>query len=120
MAENLLLLLFSVPSIIGLAEIIHALKLWLVLPKRPACRILLVRPDKDNFAGQLLHISERRKWLGNGYAEKIVVLNSALGDNSEECGRLALRLGFVTADGQELLEDFFKKEEVGGGDTKDR
>lgn len=120
MAETFLLLLFSVPSIIGLAEIIHALKLLLISPKRPACRILVVCPDSENYEGQLLHISERCRWMGDGYAEKIVVLNSALADNREECNKLALQLGFVTAGGQEVLSDFFKKEEVGVGNTKDK
>ena len=121
MAEIFLLLLFSVPAIIGLAEIIHALKLLLISPSKTAYRILVIYPDNENFEGQLLHVSERRKWLGDGYADKIVVLSSALcRKNREECNGLASRLGFITADGQELLEDFFKKEEVGGGDTKDR
>lgn len=119
MAENILLLVFSIPAIFGLAEILHILKLQILKPQKSACRVLVIRPDTESFVTQLLYVAERFRWQGLGYADKIVVLDSELcGVAKDECGQLASSLGFMSADGKDLLESFFEREEDGVASAK--
>ena len=105
MAEIILLVVFSVPAILGLAEIIHSVKLFLVSPKIRESGVLVILPDNSNFDRQLLNAAEQRNWYGSRFAKEILVLDSLLDEeNKTECRKLADRLGLGICDGSGLTD----------------
>ncbi len=95
MAEVIFILFFAFPAILGLAEMLHTVRLWFVAASKCGKKILVVIPDDDNFERQLTSVFEEGKWQGERLAHKIVVVNSFLtGPNQKECELLAEKFGF--------------------------
>lgn len=108
MAEVIFILVFSIPAILGLAEILHTVKLLLVYPKRKGNKILVIVPDDENFVKQIMNVAEQGRWHGSHYAEKIVVLDTLLSEeNKKECALLARKLNLEVCSKAELTEKFF-------------
>lgn len=108
MAEIILLLVFSVPAILGLAEIIHSVKLFLISPKIRESGVLVILPDNDNFDRQILNAAEQRNWYGNRFANGIIILDSLLNEeNKTECRKLADRLNFEICGKSDLADRIF-------------
>lgn len=112
MAEIIFILLFAVPAILGLAEIIHTVKLWIVASGSPKKRVLVVIPDDKDFPEQILSSYEEIKWQGSKLAEKIVVVDTLLCEESkQECKALAKKLGIEICSNSELCYVIIKEAE---------
>ena len=103
MAEIVLNVVFAIPAVLGLAEIIHAVKLWLLKPKNKGKRIIVLIPDTDDFERQILSLYEQFKWQGKRLADKIVVVDYFV-DKKEECKRITEDLGIEVCQLSELTD----------------
>ncbi len=106
MAEIVLNLVFAIPAVLGLAEIIHSVKLWLLKPKNRGKRILVLIPNTDDFERQILSAYEQFKWQGKRLADKIVVVDSFV-DESQECKKITEELGIEFCALSELKDNVF-------------
>lgn len=103
MSETVIIFIFAIPAILGLAEILHIVKLFLLGGKTKIKSVLVVVPNNENYFKQLMNISEQKRWQGDKYAEKIIVLNTLLEkEKFFECRILAEKLGFEFCDKYEL------------------
>ncbi len=110
MAEIVFILVFAFPAVLGMAELIHTAKLWLVSSRHNPKRVMIVVPDNNNFEKQIMGVYEDFKWQGSKYAQRIVVMDNLLnGENKKECAALAAKLGFEICSVVEL-EDLVKRE----------
>ena len=89
MIWSIFFLTFLVPAMLGLAEIIHFAKVYIMLPRRRASKYLLVFLNDQNTLRQLWCLLEEYKWSGKKYAEKIIAVNMGL---DEEDYNKALRV----------------------------
>ena len=95
MAEFVFFVILILPAALGLAEILHIVKRWLLSSGKNANKILFLIPDNDNFERQILSLLNEYKWQGNKLAEKIYIVSSKLDvDNRKECDLLAQKVGF--------------------------
>lgn len=104
MTEIVINVMFAIPAVLGLAEIIHAVKLWLLKPKSEGKRILVLIPDTDDFEGQILSLYEQFKWQGKKLADKIVVVDYFV-DEKEECKRITGELKMEVCSLSELADN---------------
>ncbi len=104
MAEIILNLVFAIPAVLGLAEIIHSVKMWLLKPKNIGKRILVLIPNTEDFEKQILSAYEQLKWQGKKIADKVVVVDYLV-DQKEECKRLTEELGIEFCALSELTEN---------------
>lgn len=115
MAEIIFILIFAVPAILGLAEIIHTFKLWLVSSESGGKRVLILVPDNEGFAKQILGAYEELRWHGSKFAEKIVVLDDLLDDeNKIECKAITDKLNLEISGLSELSDVIIRGGENSG------
>ena len=103
MTEIVLNLLFVIPAILGLAEIIHSSKMWFLNPRTKGKRIMVLIPDANDFEKQILSAYEQLKWQGKKFANKILVVD-CLPQNREECKRITEKLGIELCELSELTD----------------
>lgn len=85
MAEIILLLIFLVPAMLGTAELLHILKLYIAYPKNMLGGYYLIFLTEQNAALQLHSAIERANWLGRKYIGGIIAVNSGLSAEKYEC-----------------------------------
>ncbi len=103
MAEFVLVLILAFPAILGLAEMLHFFKKWILFSGDKGRKILILVPENKNFQRQMLSSFEDSKWQGEGLAKEIIVLDTCLSEeNKEECRLLAEKLGFKLCDKLQL------------------
>lgn len=108
MAEIVFIFIFTIPAILGLAEILHTVKILLFSSRKSQNATLIIVPDNDNFSKQLIYAAEQYRWHGDKYAKKIVVLDYLLDEeNKRECIALARKFDFEICSKTELAEKFF-------------
>ena len=105
MAEIVLNLVFAVLAILGLAEIIHFFKMWLLKPANNGKRIMVLVPD-DDFERQILSVYEQFKWQGEKFANKILVVD-CLPEHREECKKITDELGIEFCEASKLMDKMF-------------
>ncbi|MBQ6847898.1 MAG: hypothetical protein IJO62_03160 [Clostridia bacterium] len=112
MAEIVFILVFAFPAILGLAEILHSIRLWFMSSGKKGKRILIVVPDNENYLKQILGIYEQSKWQGEKLAEKVIVLDTLLDcENYKECEKLVKRLNFEMCSKSKILDIVIKEEQ---------
>lgn len=75
---------------LGLAELIHALRLLCIAPKKRALTYMVIYLNDDCAEQQLAHFLEQRAWLGSRYADFTIAIDSDLSEkNKQACHRLA-------------------------------
>lgn len=105
MAEIIIIAIFLIPEILGLAEILHTIKLMLISPRPKGTDVMIIIPDNESFAKQLANAAEQRRWHGKRYAGRIIVLDTNLSEEARaECAALARRLNIEICSGTELLK----------------
>ena len=108
MAEIIFIFIFTIPAILGLAEILHTVRILFVSTHKIERSILIIVPNNENFSKQLIYTAEQYRWHGNRYAERIVVLDYLLNEeNKQECALLARKFNFQICSKTELAEKFF-------------
>ncbi len=94
MGEIIFFLVFAIPAVLGLAEIIHIIKMWFLSSGVGGKRVLVLVPDNENFTKQILSTYEQFRWHGNKLADKIIILDCLIDDeNIEECKRITRKPG---------------------------
>ncbi len=105
MAEAVLFLLFIIPAVLGLAEIIHTVKHYLFAGKRYQGQILLIIADDNSFRLQLENVANQRNWYGNSYPQRILVLPDKLTqENKGLCEKEANRLSLEICEAENLTK----------------
>ena len=102
MAEILLCLFFLIPAMLGLSEIFHILKLYILFPKRITSYVI-VYLNNENASGQLQYALEQYFWLGKKYARNIIAVSNNLDkESSEVCKKIAFKHGLIFCGSEEL------------------
>ncbi len=107
MAETVFILTLLIPAVLGVAEILHAVKQYLYSYKKIGGQILLLIPNDNNLRLQLESAANQRDWYGKAYPQKILVLpyNLTL-ENRYECEKLARKLQFEMCEIDDLKRHF--------------
>ena len=105
MAEFVFILFFAIPAILGLAEILHTARLWILSGKDKGEKMLILGPENENFHNQILKTYEEARWQGEKLAKKIIVVDSCLSEeNKKECEKLVQRLGLTMFSRSQLFD----------------
>ena len=100
MAEILFGIVLIFPAMLGLAEMLHTLKMHLLSSPKRCERVLVVYPDDENFPRQIMKTAEERKWQGEKFAQRVLVsIKNISEENAEEVMSLAEKYGFEILNG---------------------
>ena len=92
-------------SMLGLAEFLHGLKAKILSPGKKGVTYAVIFLNGDDPAGQIAFAAEQRIWLGNGYADHIIAVNSGLEENDYAlCRETAVKYGVIYCRADELAE----------------
>ncbi len=82
----LLFFVFLLLFLFGLCEFLHFLKLALIFPKREMHATLVVMLKEETAIKQTIFAGEQLKWLGNKYADRVIIVAEDLSfDLVAEC-----------------------------------
>ena len=108
MAEIVFFFVFCIPAMLGLAEILHTVKMLIITPKSQSNKAFVLVPENDDFEDQIINLAEQIKWNGKKYTERVIVLETLLSDeNKVKCCALAKKFGFEICSKSDLTEIFF-------------
>ncbi len=108
MIEIILMSIVAILSVLGICEIIHAVKLFLIIPKRRYYNYSLIYLKKGKAPSQLKLAVEQRKWFGDTYAEFIIAVYDDLDvEELEFCSELVKKDDVVICPIQ-ITEDVIK------------
>ncbi len=95
MAEFFLVFIFLIPTVLGLSELLHILKLNILKPKKPSVSYKVIILT-DNFpVEQMLFEIEKYKWLGKHNGNSLIFVNSLLSfKNLQSCKAIAEKNSF--------------------------
>ena len=100
MAEIVFGIVVIFPAMLGLAEMLHTLKMHLLSSPKRCERVLVVYPDDENFPRQIMKTAEERKWQGEKFAQRVLVsIKNISEENAEEVMSLAEKYGFEILNG---------------------
>ena len=95
MGEIILFLVFLIPAMLGLSEIIHIFKTCLLYPKNTDSYVLIYLSD-ENPALKLNFVLEQYYWLGKRYVGSIIAVASDLSEeNYDVCRAIAEKHGII-------------------------
>ncbi len=90
MAEAVLMVLLLFPSMLGIAELIHLAKVYIISPKVKPEKTVVVYLKGEQAVGQLQYILQEYAWQGERYAKKIIAVDCGIAEDlAEECERIA-------------------------------
>lgn len=107
MSEKILFYIILIPAMLGIAEILHFLKLYITRGKKRPSRCILFYLCGENCYCSLKGILEEYYWQGKNFAEKIVVVDCGIKD-LKECLSAAKNKDIVFIKPTDLPE-FLKK-----------
>ncbi|MBE6750476.1 MAG: hypothetical protein E7560_04870 [Ruminococcaceae bacterium] len=103
MIEIILILLALIPTIWGLAEILHKLRLKIISPREVPPTYVIMYLYGDMPRQQILYAAEKYFWQGKKYISNIILLNTFLnGEDFEECKKIAEHYGFIFCSDNEI------------------
>lgn len=103
MTEFIVLTLVSFLCILGLADIIHAIRLCVFSPKNKAITYLVIYLKADDPESQLKYVGEQYLWQGRRLADNVIAVNTALSeDASESCEKIAEKYNIIFCSSDEL------------------
>ena len=108
MAELILFLFLLIPAMLGLAEILHLIKTYILYPhKTDSCMVVYLKGE--NPVGRLKFALEQYCWLGKRYIGNIIAVSSGLdGEDYDICREIALNHGIIFC-GEDELPIIFEK-----------
>ena len=107
MFEIFLLVLFLIPAMLGLAEILHILKLHILKPQKPMISYKVIILTDDTAVENMRYAIEQYLWQPGNNNGNLVFVNSLLNkENFTVCKELAERysIGFYS---KKELEEYF-------------
>ena len=92
MVETILLILLLFPSMLGLAEIIHMIKLYILLPKVKPQKAVIVYLNGEKSVEQLQFVIQEYLWYGEKYAKKIAAVDKGIPEDLvDKCVDIAVK-----------------------------
>lgn len=105
LTEIIILILAVLLCTLGLAEVIHALKLYIFSPKKKPLSYLVVYLGKDDPESQLRYLGEKYLWQGKRLADNVIAVNSAVSPESlKTCAEIAAKYNIVYCSAESLCE----------------
>lgn len=84
MSEFLFFIIFSIPAIYGLAELIHILRGYILKPRETASKYIILYLNDNLPYEQLISVFDEFSWYGKKYAQNIIAVDCGI--PKEECG----------------------------------
>ncbi len=81
MGELIFFLIFSIPAIYGVAELIHILRGLIITPKAFASKYLILYLGENMPYQQLLSAFFEFSWYGKKYAQNIIAVDCGIHEN---------------------------------------
>ncbi len=95
MAKYVFLTVLIFLAILGLSEIIHIIKKWILSSLKSGKRIIILVVSNNDFHREILNLYFDFKWQGYKLAQEIFIDNSDIGDeNIDEFRALIKKTGF--------------------------
>ncbi len=105
MAEIIFLFLFAIPALLGIAELLHTVKMWLYGINKNGSKTVVIVPTDDNFEALTVNCARQSAWYSKSFADKIIVVNSLLSEkNFKDCEELTKRLEMEFCSKSELYD----------------
>ncbi len=90
-------------SMLGLAELLHGIKLRLASPAKRALTYSVVFLSGGDPEQQMLFAAEQRIWLGSAYSDYIIAVNTGMDEKSDSaCRYIAQKYGIHYCTPEEL------------------
>jgi len=85
MVEIILSVLFLIPAMLGLSELLHILKIRILSPKKPVISYNVIILNNDKPHQQLQHAIYQYLWHGRELGGVILAVNSFLNEENFSC-----------------------------------
>lgn len=103
MVKIILIVLFLIPAMLGLAELLHIFKLFLLKPKKSLLSYKIIILTDNSPLEQMRYVIEQYIWQSEKNSSGIVFVNSLLSNlNLIECKNLADKYGLTFCSKKEL------------------
>lgn len=103
MVEFILYSFGLVLCILGLAEVLHSVKLFLVTSRQKRLTYSVIILSNNNYSQQLRYVYEQHRWLGKKYADYIIAINDFLDvSNRDSALQKAKANGIIVCSFKEL------------------
>ena len=103
MLKIFLILILFIPLILGLSELLHTFKLYILKPKKPLVSYKIIFLTDENCVEELLYAKERFLWQGRNETLNLILVNSALSqENFKICYEIAENYGLIYCSSEEL------------------
>ena len=104
MAELIFFLVFLIPALLGVSEIIHLVRMSLFSLNGINSPYVVVWLKDDTAENQILSVCEQYSWSGKKYAQNIIAINSTLSDDKFEiCKQMAEKNNIYFCTAEELV-----------------
>ncbi len=103
MSEIIFVIIFLIPSMLGLAEILHFIRSYILGGKAKPRKLLLVYLTGDDASLQLKGVLEEFNWHGKRFAEKVIAVDCGAKDFAL-CKALAQKGEIYCCDIKELKD----------------
>ena len=103
MGEAIFFIVFIIPAILGVAELIHLLRVYIICPKINSTSYLIIFLGESSPCKQLAFAAEELSWRGKKYAQNIIAVDCGL--NAEEyqiCYSFCEKNNFIFCNTKEL------------------
>ena len=103
MVKAILLIAASLLVILGICEVIHAICILLIVPKRPINNYCIVNLSEEKAYYQLRFAIEQLRWNGDNYAEKIIAITDSISQTQyNRCKIIAQNNGVILCESSSL------------------
>ena len=105
MIEICLVILFLIPAMLGLAEILHILKLYILKPQNPIISYKVIILTDSTPIEDMKYVIEHYLWLSKKNNSSLIFVNSLLcEENFNACKKMAEYYGFSFCSKDEIKE----------------
>lgn len=107
MTETVLLILLLFPSMLGLAELMHLAKAYILSPKARPKKTVVVYLYGEYALEQLRLILEEYSWQGEKYAQQIIAVDCGIiSEQYEECEKITSKNKIIFCKENDLASVF--------------
>ncbi len=104
MGELIFFIIFTIPAIYGVAELIHLIRSHFIAPKTLAPKYLIICLGENSPYEQLAIIAEELFWQGKKYAQNIIAVDCGISrDEYLNCREFCDKNNFIFCNSKELL-----------------
>lgn len=103
MGELIFFIVFTVPAIYGISELIHLIKAYVISPKGFTPKYLIVFLGENSPYEQLISSAEELFWHGKKYAQNIIAVDCGLEEKEYyDCREFCEKNNFIFCNSNEL------------------